>query len=458
MKRHHALLALMLALMLALPGLSLAAGEDSKTFEAYAREVQSLVARNWPLMDKVWPGADYTRHDLLLGLVNEEMAPQAAYLLSAKGMQKLAPDTYRDLVFPQPGGYAKLRFQGRDAVIMSTDDWSIRQPGDAEECYRTATHELVHFHYQHEQSLDQPSNRAQEYPVDPLPRLYRQMIYQRLTQAFEQPGQQADWLGRARYWLDKWHKEYPQEVKDIHTTDIAEGSARYIEHLGTVIADIAAGGDARSLKAKAFVTDEPFAAADGESYELGYVAGLLLDKLEPAWKQDFYQMNQTPVHRLLANVLPVADEADPQVKEQLYAVVDGINSEASVELKDINQALQDKGIAWLRIDTTDAVGSFQMSGNYWLKDDEVLTGLRTAYSAGGGRIALNGIAALFQLGDQDRSLMLIPLTMPHTLEGNRLSIQHPNLEVSGVLVSTEHSDGRTYYDVIADNKPTDDRP
>lgn len=444
-------LTLVMAVLWALPSAALAAPEN-QAFDAYAAQIHEQVKRNWPLLAKVWPGHDYTRHDLLLALLDDELQPQAAYALNTQGIKRLEAAEYENLALPQPGGYASLAYQGRPAVAISTDAYGLSQPGEAEEAYRTATHELVHFYHQDGMVMDQAGSRAQPYPVDLQPRLYRQMLYLRMINALEEPARQQEWLGRARYWLDLWEKEYAEEAKAIHSTDMAEGSARYIENLGTVIGQIEAGGDRDALTADSTQKDERFVSADSESYELGYVAGLLLDKLEPTWKEDFYARNLTPMQRLLAHTAPMEDEADPALRQQLTAEIEAINAEAGAALQDITAALQDKRIPWLRIDNSDAIGSFQMNGNYWLGEADANTGMIATYTAGGNAIELKGISAVTSVGEKDESYLIIPLTMAHKLEGGRLTVQHDQLSVQGVTIQEISEDGRTLYHVKADGE------
>ena len=60
--------------------------------------------------------------------------------------------------------------------------------------------------------------------------------------------------------------------------------------------------------------EQIFIAADKESYEIGYVAGLILDEKNPNWKENFYVTGKGIPEVLLENVIPIPDEPDKKTE------------------------------------------------------------------------------------------------------------------------------------------------
>ncbi len=89
------------------------------------------------------------------------------------------------------------------------------------------------FHNQAQKSWtrDGVGSRGTLYPVDWKPRLYRRMIFDNLKNYLSLQNTTSS--QKARYWFEKWTREYPEEVKA--STDGYEGTARYAESLAKII-------------------------------------------------------------------------------------------------------------------------------------------------------------------------------------------------------------------------------
>ena len=444
---RKALAALFMTLCLLLGSLPALAAANASPAD-FAREVQALVSRHWPQMSTVWPGCDYEQHRLVLMYVDDEGQPKQAWLLGPEGMKEMDAPEYQALEAPQPGGYSAVTVAGSPSIAMSFDDFSLRQPGEAEQVYRTATHELVHFYHQ-EGALGSGGSRAQAYPLNAAPRYYRMMIYHNLITALEQPDNRDRLLGQARHWLDRWQAEFKEESDAIRDTDIVEGSARYIENLGAIVTKDM-GSDAILQEAiQAMERDALFTAADEESYELGYVAALLLDQVAPEWKAGFYQKKLSPVELLLQGIKPVEQAQDEGILEKVRSEVEAVNGEAGQQLQDVLAAQADKGIPYLKIDITQASGSYEARGNYLVNREDVITGFAAMYKAGAGSIRIRNSSVISQHTDSDQAFILLPLTMAHSVKDGVLSIQSGDVVVEQVQVSTAQEDGRTIYAAVA---------
>ena len=244
-------------------------------FQTFADEVASMVQTNWPSMHAVWPGYDYDKHNLIL------VSESQGVLINTKGITALSAQALEELEKPNPGGYAKLAYEGKPSIIMAIDDVEMQQADGAIETYKTATHELVHFYYQDKAVIHEQTDRTQRYPVEAGPRILRQMLYRRLIDAYENKGEAERHLAHAKHWLARYQNEFAQESMAIKSVDIAEASARQSENLGTFIGKKLDQEAFRQEAIKTIAKDEVFESADAESYEIGFVAALLLDERRP---------------------------------------------------------------------------------------------------------------------------------------------------------------------------------
>lgn len=160
------------------------------------------------------------------------------------------------------------------------------------------------------------------------------MLYTRLIQAFENPDKQDEYLGKAKFWLDKYTTEFKSEADSIRATDIAEATARYTENLGMFIGKNLSKEYLRKEADKFIRKDQIFMAADKESYEIGYVAALIFDEKNPNWKETFYAAGKGILEVLLENVAPISDKPDKKIVDKITKAVNRTNKDAEGKLKD----------------------------------------------------------------------------------------------------------------------------
>lgn len=70
---------------------------DDVNFDTYVDQVSELVKLNWPAMDKVWPGYDYTNHNFLIFYLNEEGAVKEAKFLNVNENRSLEKSEYEGI-------------------------------------------------------------------------------------------------------------------------------------------------------------------------------------------------------------------------------------------------------------------------------------------------------------------------------------------------------------------------
>ena len=233
---------------------------------------------------------------------------------------------------------------------MAVDDDVMKNDNSVNELYKTATHEMVHFYYQKDVKASADSSRSQIYPIESEPRILRRMIYTILIQAFENPDKQDEYLGKAKFWLDKYNTEFKDEADSIRATDIAEATARYTENFGMFIGKNLSEEDLRKEAEKYIMKEQIFIAADKESYEIGYVAGLILDEKHPNWKENYYSTGKGVPEVLLEDVSSVSDEPDKEIVHKITKEVGSSNEAAKAKLNDVIAAKDDIKIPLLHLE------------------------------------------------------------------------------------------------------------
>ena len=304
--------------------------------------------------------------------------------------------------------------------------------------------QMVHFYYQKDVKASADSSRSQIYPVESAPRIVRQMLYARLIEAVENPDKLKENLGKARFWLDKYHADFKREADSIRATDIAEGTARYTENMGMLIG-MDWGQEYRRNEADSMIEREQiFIAADKESYEIGYVAAFLLDEISPNWKDGFYATGQNVEEVLLEKVSPINDQEDQDIAEKITKEVDAANASAQQKLKNVIAAKDDVSIPLLHLDVSKGSKSFYAENMFKYQNLSVMAGYTSKFNVQGKTIEINNTAIISGYEEANQYIR-IPLTMKYELKDGRLTIDAEGVKADGIPVQTSTEDGRTIY-------------
>lgn len=456
--RHIFLLLLITALLLGQVQITSAATTAATSvetptlnIESAVLEIQVKIAAHWPHMDKVWPTYDYSNHNLILFYVNDADSSVRVWRLGVDGTRELEASEYELIAMPQPGGYEQLDFEDKPSIAMSVEDNLLAEEDVVDTLYRVATHELVHFYYQSEQAPDESGgSRAQAFPVDKTPRLYRRMIYENLIRAYDNPNDKDQYLGKARYWLDRWQNEYQEEATAIHATDMAEAPAKYTDNLATFITREMTADDIYKEAGKHIDRDSIFYSADAESYEIGNVAALLLDKQSTGWKDSYYRDKQTIEEKLLADVQPIEDTIDPDIENKLTTALDQYNEQTKDEIADIIETEATKDIPYLKLDISASTSSMSAAAMLSYEDKEIIVRYANQFSVDGKTVELDGVNVIDSYNDDGRSYLYIPLPNDATFADDQLTVESDKLKIDGIKATLGDEDGRKVYQAIVD--------
>lgn len=418
--------------------------KEISSIDGYVDHVYDEIKLRWSSMHLVWPGLNYENHNLLLFKLDNNQNVEKAWLINTKEKREVTKEEIEGIEAPMIFGYSEIKFQGKPSILSSIDD-SVLEVEDYtyKSLYDLITHELVHFYYQKTYSFEEEGSRSTKYPLDYKPRLYRKMLLLNLCEAFENK-EKAKYLSQAKYWLEKWKTEYQSEYKGIESTDIFEGSARYIEYFGAEIRSDIKPEELQKLIQKKLPTETYFGSVDGESYELGFVSGILLDTIYPEWKNKFYDNNITPVDILLSKIKPIEEKSNKIVENKIKELLNENNKEIAIDISNIIKAQEDIRIPYLKIKGSYIHGSNTLNGFYNYKNQEIISNVSCIFKIKNQKLEIKD-TSLIVLQEKNEEYMLIPLLESYNIKKNILEINNSKQKGSVAIKKIVEKDGRVLF-------------
>lgn len=412
--------------------------------KAHVNYIEKKIKKIWGNTSEIWPKTDYNNHNLVLFETNEKGEVLRAWCLNTNGKKILKKKEYRSLEIPMSGGYSKIEFQGKPSISINFDKLTFEMFNNdwSNYVYNLATHELIHFYYQSNINLE--GTRYVKFPQDFEPRVYRTMIYKNLAKAFIYETSKEQYIGKAKYWYDKWLNKYPEEYKNIKSTDIAEGQAKYFEYIASgVYLGMSQQKKNKFLKSNIDL-DMYFTAIDIESYELGYVAGLVLDGIKPEWKNNFLTSKKTMLEILFENKKSIKDLDYEETNYKIRKEIERLNKENEGKISNTIKALQNPDISYLKIDRKYSMGSEELEEFLDYNGDAVIVGLTSTYNSSNWKIKLNKVNVI-EKKKSGHNYIYLPLDFPYSLKGTKMILN--NKKVIGEFpVSKEiNLKGQTIY-------------
>ncbi|NLY09034.1 MAG: hypothetical protein GXZ11_03935 [Tissierellia bacterium] len=390
-------------------------------------------------------GIDYENLNAVLFYLGDEGEVKDAVLLNTKEMKKLSEEEYKDIIPPAPGGYAEAKIGGKNAIALSTSDESMRKSDALSEMFRIATHEPIHFYYQSEAEITPDSNRTQTYPIDKNERIVRGMLYQNLVLAYENKDKEDEYLGKAKYWLEKWENDHNQAYKEIKYTDIVESTARYAENMGTFIGTATSQEQIDEGANKNIVRDKLFITSDDESYEIGYVAALLLDRRVPDWKNNFYAKGATIDEVLLENVPSISDEVNPELEAKITKGIQEYNEKVGKTIEDLVNLKDNINTPILKLEVSKSTSSMNATDMIRYDEKHVSANYENRFKADGKAIEVKKVNVFEDADEEGNQYIYVPLIMDHEFKDGILTVKGDKLLVDSIKVETLQEDGRTVY-------------
>lgn len=378
----------------------------------------------------------------------------AAWLIDANGYKAIAVEPVQALGLSSDyKTFQQLSWDGRPTVYMGLGrelpeqevQHLLGHPAAVPELFALATHEAFHFFAQKGWQLASGS-RAGRYPVQALPRQYRQQLIRALYASLQGD---ADALGKARYWHDRWQAEFPQEAQDIHFYDIVEGTAEYIEGLARRLASgVPDTPEAWAQSVRTRFPDAAVLSLDGESYALGALAIYLLEGTDASGWQAIVE-GQAPAQRLLASVAPRGDVPDTRLNQRIAEDVSERNRHLAPVIDPVVSQLQDAATLRLLVPMASVAGSIGLSGSYQVEQvpEEFFVGLLARFSLPGGHVTFDGATVALAVSKscgEEGGFVVVPFAAGEFADrqARRLQVKRQGMEID--VPFPEKGDGNVW--------------
>ncbi len=284
-----------------------------------AADVARAVGLSWRNLDVVWRGADFSRYFVLF------TDGKMAWHINGNG-EVIKQRSVEEFKFSQPVlgtsviGYSRIiEVDSQPTIVMWFYPSQLPEqiaPFFAELIAPTAVHEMFHFAEQSKptwQGFNQLETglRGESYPIVQDARLMRYELRLALQRAITQPAMRQTHLKAAAYWHKTWKKTYPEEYKRIFDVDIAEGTAEFFERVVSLRLTLGFSKSLAELETELITLYQKPSnrgwsfTLGAEAYELGFLAGLLLElQNNTTWQRSVMNGEATPNDILLDAIEP----------------------------------------------------------------------------------------------------------------------------------------------------------
>lgn len=354
-----------------------AAGEQFDYRKTNQEVAEKLLATVGGCGERIWPG--YDLKNLNIVLVDKATDDLLAVSFKEKKIfnikRSALPASKINSV------YSFFSIENQSWMSVNSESYNFGNPNPPildemiSETFKLAVHEAFHEAMQNEW-ISREGSRGTFVPIKWEPRYYRAMIYKNLVEVYTESKSSQVALQKAKYWFDKWAKDYPEEV--LSTTDGYEGSAQYSEVIASFFSNLSCNINDNQLSQKiseampndvigqrSVLSGYAF-QLDGEGYELGALAALILrrDSESMDWHQRIAK-GETPLEILLQNAEPKFQEVDEKFKEiflgtqmKNQAKIDNLLSETYSALKEKDKVFLSVPRLWKSTGSTRYKGFF----------------------------------------------------------------------------------------------------
>lgn len=189
-----------------------------------------------------------------------------------------------------------------------------------ESTLRTALHEGFHWFYQDEvrgwkTDSKLSAARGDFYPLLSRPRYFRWVMMDELFNYLES-GQELH-LRAFSWWFLEWEEQFPEEAKN--NVDRVEGSTQYYTTNMMVTLSNKKSGKNKAIYKDPFLArnfDKRSFSVDSESYVIGTLAGLALDKLKIESWQKQVNKGESALQILASSIEPKVQKLNPALQKE----------------------------------------------------------------------------------------------------------------------------------------------
>ncbi len=368
--------------------------------------------------DRLWPGVKWQNfavtledHEKSYAVVWNQHPPTEGV---AVARVKIVPPS--DVLALDPGIF-KSDLTGIVVSRFPDDTW--------QRLIEIAVHETFHKVQETQMGLTNGS-RSYKYPENWEPRYLRQQIIHSLRN--ELSNDKKGFLASAMFWNLKLVQLYPDDIKRTRGLDIMEGTAKFVGKLVVSLATVGCTASDRQLLANAAPSETSLnLELQDESYQLGLLAGLLLEKKKVVGWRERVVRGETPLNVLLAGTQARKEKDDVSLKDEVKQYYQSKNSEVQTVIGVYKRDLDSPNFSRLAIPADWMIGSFLSVGPFinidWYGKTETLTsGMTCKFGNANSLISLQGQDAVevqFTLsGGGTRNYYVFPVPNKAFIQGN----------------------------------------
>jgi len=320
--------------------------------------------------ERVWPGYDWRHLQVILVDPKQRLAllwndQRTGHGESGVRLTRIAFPDLPSAFRLQSARFALKPWEGLPTLTLDVS-------GSDTESISLGIHEAFH---DFQDSAFSPTQTASSpgvpYPANWQPHYLRQQMITSLSRALF--SSDADALGAARYWRDQLVKRFPEEARLRDALDTIEGTAEYVENIGTALGTMGCDVTESELidRAKELYSKQQEGLARdagfqldlaSESYQVGFLTGLLLRQRNvPSW-QEQVSRGTTPSELLLRDVQPIAQDDDAKLIAKTRKSFELENRKLGELIEPFFQRMQSRDCYVLSIPFDWVPGSFSEEG------------------------------------------------------------------------------------------------
>lgn len=315
------------------PYINLKSQWKDMTLDKYVLRTAQQVWKTWPYAEKIWPGADFSKFNLLI----TETKGRYSWLISynkkiVKFNSKDLPKSYKVQGIKNLFTDSNHKLNNIPTIKVEIDSEMFQKNYDKAEFESLKTGTLLfpfttHEEFHRYQNAWKPGETDQEKLFklgenNFKARTQRLEIINALNNAIINQDKEKEYLQAAKWWFEEYKKDNPQEYKLVKTFDILEGSARYFDmamNIRSIFGMDLKKEDAFNLYKEMIIkdyklsSDRYYGLPDEESYDIGGLSGVLLEAKENSnWKSEV-EKGKTPLEILLKDYKKVPQKNSDEV-------------------------------------------------------------------------------------------------------------------------------------------------
>ncbi len=342
---------------------------------------------SWDQLDKIYFSSQQYEKTFLFDFKNQINIPMA----------------YEDTPSFAFSTYGHEVINSENILSYNLDDWNTQKLVTKDYLLSLMFHENFHFFGQSRIHANTVT-RADIYPYQESPRIYRAMVILNLLNTLNDPSKASLYLSQAKYWNKKHQFEFETDYHEINQLDMIEGSAEYVEIFSKILlqADCHFSKEIfDSILAKRKKWNRYFSTSEKDGQ--AYIGGML------AYFIDYTLFNKTksldikteqghyPIEVLLEGYSPIASEVDKELFNLISGDIDKKNQHIKVIIDEYNFN-QNQGAKLILIsdDNIKVQGSYRVESFIRLREElygfyEIYEGFSGLFKGKKSMIQLKGV-------------------------------------------------------------------